>query len=216
MKKAFLFFALVVFAPFLLFTTAHADLISTFDTGNEGWTILGNDTTTPDWYATGGNPEGHIVDVDATSGTMMFVAPSVWYGNWGSYVGGTITYDVMNSGGTGSAHLLNEFIQIRSGSDYVEAYLGEALPQNLWNTLSVELSWDSFSSNISGYDSTKFANLMTNVTGLWLMGDWQFNYDTTKIDNVMVQSAPIPEPATLLLLGAGLVWLSGARRKLKK
>ena len=52
------------------------------------------------------------------------------------------------------------------------------------------------------------AELLNGWTGSW---ECDFNLDKVKGDK-----APVPEPATMLLLGSGLIGLAGLRKKIKK
>ena len=69
-------------------------LESTFDEGVEGWWIY-RDGTNLTHHADGGNPGGYISADDlALDETWRFVSPCTWSGDWRSYLGGTISFDL--------------------------------------------------------------------------------------------------------------------------
>ena len=55
---------------------------------------------------------------------------------------------------------------------------------------------------------------MFDITGLnWNLEDLGFHWTMTCGNDVIEGGAPVPEPATMLLLGAGLIGLAGLGRK---
>jgi hypothetical protein len=56
---------------------------------------------------------------------------------------------------------------------------------------------------------------MSNVTALWIRGEYINGNEQEGLDNVNVKSA-VPLPTTLLLLGPGFVGLAAMRRRFKK
>ena len=59
---------------------AHA-VVSNFDTDADGWTAAGDIEGPLTWTATGGNPAGHVlIDDLTTGGVTYFVAPLAFLG----------------------------------------------------------------------------------------------------------------------------------------
>ena len=65
---------------------------SDFDSGTEGWGVMGDGTLS--WSETDGNPGGYIHISDWASGDWHYaVAPDDWTGNWSDFIGEDLTFD---------------------------------------------------------------------------------------------------------------------------
>ncbi|MFG6412800.1 laminin B domain-containing protein [Roseateles sp. DC23W] len=179
---------------------------ASFDDGDEGW-------TTPDgvqtWFAVGGNAGGwlRVEDVDGST-DILLTAPSGWLGNWSSFLGGTLSFDVKKDNNVSSDW--SGFGEIRisgpGGSVILDAAAPNLPADNLWTHYSVALT------PTAGWNGASLAAVLANVTSLTINGEFHAGPgEVVGFDNIQVTA--VPEPASAALLAGGLALLAGLRRK---
>ncbi|HVL38878.1 MAG TPA: PEP-CTERM sorting domain-containing protein [Fimbriimonadaceae bacterium] len=186
-------------------------------TGVDPRTILGDlaevdviaNQTNPNTLTNGGVAEFHITNPTiALNGSGMADAPGiVLYMNAANRINVTLSLDLIDLDGSTDNAIQQVAVQYRIGDaglfanvpgGYVaDATQGPSLSGQVTNlTLSMP-EW-------SGVSNLQLRVLTTNAVG---------NDEWVGIDNIMVSSQPVPEPATLLALTAGLAALLARRRR---
>ena len=138
-----------------------------------------------------------------------------WQNTWDTYY---LEWRSRSTGGTG---ILPETLSVLRKEDSVDTVLASvSVPwvEDAWYLFDVERSDNQLSILIESIDSgTELLSasitddtFMSGRIGIWgsaLSAEWA---------GLDVEPAPVPEPATMLLLGSGLVGLIGFRRKFKR
>lgn len=174
--------------------------ISTFDTGDEGWSVTG-DVHGFQWQSSVGNPPGSILGIDnATGDTWGFLAPSKFLGNKEAAYGNTLSYDIDISDRDSSPWLWPD-ISLTGGG--MSLYLYESSPvAGVWTSYNVSLTesagWLKTSDNTTP-TAAEMKQVLGDLTELYIRAEYKTGPDYAYLDNVVLT----PEPATIGLLGLG-------------
>ncbi|MGR3378837.1 beta strand repeat-containing protein [Salipiger abyssi] len=174
---------------------APADVVSTFDTDTEGWTVTG-DVTGLQWVATGGNPDGHIEATDLATGPYWFwVAPGAFLGDRSAYSGGSLTFDLSSSGGNGSANAAPDLL-LTGGGLTIALDIGQA--DAAWTSFTTYL--DTRSDWRVGTESGAVASqaqidaVLADLQSIEIRGEYRSGVDVGTLDNVVL-ALPVPNVA---------------------
>jgi hypothetical protein len=202
---------------------AAGGIISTFDSGSEDWTVAGDGADTSVTYiASGCDPGGCIQRSDMTSGYMHFAAPAAFLGDLSKYIGGALSYDLLQS--TSSADTSWYYRLVIQGNGMYLLSTVELPPDTgSWVHVSTPLLASSFMvipalKDYSGppASQTQFDAVMGAVTGLFITGDLidgdqtTGNADAAFLDNVALDT---PEPATAAFVAFGLLLLVSVKAR---
>jgi len=176
-----------------------AGLSSTFDSGNEGWTLVGDAdyawsgswprSLYPDYASTGGNPGGAVYATDLSRGVIYYwQAPPKYLGNqYGAYRG-VLQYDV-KSVGAGSQHTGTDVVLAGGGMTLLIRVDPNVGPD--WTTVMVGLSEDAgwrHEDPNSGPLATSddFKSVLKDLVVLHIRGEYISGSDIGYLDNVRI------------------------------
>ncbi len=213
----------VTIAAALLMLAANAQagniIKSTFDTDNEGWQVV--DIKNPSGYVAtpvvdftyvADYNAGVIYKADPTpTDSYFFSAASKFLGNQSAMFGGTLSYDEWNYD---DGVLDTGVILAGNGHSIYRTNMsgphGAMTHYNLGLTANPDWHLDSPTGTIA--TNSDIQSILSNLSGMYILGDWVYGTDTAALDNVAM-SAPVPEPATMALLGVGSLLLLRHRRR---
>jgi hypothetical protein len=191
--------------------------VSPFTTGIQGWSVVSfgylqlDDysvvgTYTPTFVAAGGNPGGYIEQTsDPDGGDFTFSAPAAYLGNHGSSYGSAFTYDILYSATVN--YQTTDLMLVGGGTRLLWQSNPVLVPSGTWTSVSAVLApsgqWHVGTTGGSLATVSDFVTVLSNLTGVYIRGEYAIGPDRTGIDNV--QFSAVPEPGTLALLTAGLI-----------
>lgn len=199
-------FKVIAFYSLFLACGAHA-ATSTFDAGAEGWTVAGDVATPVQWFADGGNPEGHIRAVDAArGGVTYFQAPDAYLGDQSGAINTNLSFDLQQTiSGSPNPFNSNDVVLVGGGLTLV---FDTAMNPNIgsWSHYEVPLAAPSWHvSTLAGPVATdaQFSQVLSNLDALRIRAEYQTGFDTGYLDNVSM--VPEPQSWAMFLFGLGLI-----------
>src|SRR5262245_41765539 len=207
-------------AVMLSATASRADIISTFDTGDDGWTVVDLEfqnytnvlggPSTPVF-----NPAGHIEATDMSNNEFFFQAPSAYLGDLGGFYGGALSYDQFSTPLDPSFRGDPDVLLI--GAGMVIGFQGATNPGTSFTSFVVPMTEAGWTKNVVGGPAVtrdEFLAVLANLTALRIRGEYLAGVlETTGMDNVRL--AAVPEPASIALFGptaVALVLIARVRR----
>jgi len=188
--KSLFYVSLVIMSS----SRADANLTTTFDSSLEGWTSTGGVLS---YSATGGNPGGFLRLQDNVDTFMTVFAPSSFYGDLLSYLGGILAFDAKNLNDSSPDLNQSPFfgtvtITGSSGSaSRLVGGVGQPPNDSNWHSYSATLDPALWSGNLEA--------ALSNVTNLsvTLESNISPTGEFNGFDNFSITA--VPEPSSLVL-----------------
>jgi hypothetical protein len=181
--------------PLLIATPVRGEsIVSTFNTGLQGWTTTGATQGPPTWQPTGGNPGGtiRVVDTLITGLIVYWQAPAAYLGNQFAAYGKSLSFDLRQTI-SGPVSQFDDTDVILEGAGLKLAYdFGPNPPVGVWTSYTVplsELGWKVGS--LAGEPATaeQMKLVLGSLTALRIRAEFQVGPDTDYLDNVVLQKS---------------------------
>lgn len=184
--KLFSFLGLISFT--LIFSQ---DIVSTFDTDDEGWLVVGDATSAiPGWHAQGGNPGGYIsADDTAAGGVWYWEAPSKFRGNQLQSFGKNLKFQLTQNNFSNPFDYYDVIIEGNNKTLVIDL---SPNPLATWTQYVVKLdnsvAWkiNTFEGNLATNDDIQ--EVLSNIVSLKIRGEYESGPDKGQLDNVILES----------------------------
>jgi hypothetical protein len=164
----------------------------TFNKSADGWTVIG-DPSSSGWEKTGGDPHGYLGWVDgATGADSYFQAGPKFLGNHVASYGGTLSYDILDSGNGYTAYDV-QIVGDGKTLQYTNPNDSGFPTPNVWTAASVPLIAADFIDVATGL-APKVAEMkavLRDITQLDIRAEYVNGAETGGLDNVeLTRAAP--------------------------
>ena len=199
---------------------AQAAPSSTFDSGNDGWTV--SDTHPPfDSFGGSFTPDydevGQFIRyTDPSSMSFFFEAPESFLGDLSAYYGGVLRYSQTLSVQTPQWRDDPDLVLV-NGSGLVLVYQNVSQPGTGWTDYAVSLNagdWRVGTLDGSFATAAQVQAVLGDLQRLRIRGEYISGVvETTALDNVSISAVPEPASWAFMLAGAGVLSAALRRRR---
>jgi hypothetical protein len=192
--------------------SASADVVSSFDSGSEGWTVVSFTDLQLDNYtvvgaydvsfnASGGNPGGFISRMDPDNGDLTFSAPAKFLGNDSGATG--LSYQMIYSSPVDRQ--TTDVMLVGGGIRLLYQTAPPFVPNSSWTTNSLTFtpsaSWHVNTTGGALATAADFQTVLANLNGLYIRGEYTNGLvENPGLDNVrLLGVTAVPEPGPLVL-----------------
>jgi len=181
--------AVLLLLLLLLLTCRHRGVCSSFDSGDEGWSVTGdvqNASAKPGYLEKDGNPGGCLSATDqAAGGVWYWSAPEKFLGKKKWLTGGELSYDLKQSE---TDSQFDEADVILEGRGLSLVYVFNRRPGRGWTSFSVVIGpgegWRKNDINGAPAGEGDFRKVLSDLSGLKIRGEYRTGPDKGEIDNV--------------------------------
>ena len=177
------------------FAPVEAGLVrSTFDSGDEGWTALGDPVSTvPEWFPKGGNGGGHVMVTDAEQALAWYWrAPAKFHGDRSDAYGRVLRFDLTQSATDAQQDTATAGV-VLTGAGMTVAYLPARGPGLRWTVYRVPLragpDWFNRTTNRTATEAEMRA-VLGALSDFIIRGEFRRASDQGKLDNVIFGIEP--------------------------